>query len=586
QSASPAIQCQLSRCRCARHRPICATKELLVQSADSLAEVAGVAEAVFDRLGSRLAEQRAECDRLRPQSRRLPGQDRLLKGTTRAVQVFAVPKFPAGGDSAPAFLSPFAPEGEGAAATAAVGEVQTAVRRVAAQHEALTEALLAEKAALHDAAAAPSRRQRRAAAAEGLGRPPPGLRSLSGLTACWIRSAFVHRVRAVQSDDSSGGGGATPGQGADSILLGDRLEAPGADSCCTCPPLAPCPRHGEPAGPPAPAGRVVAENVQYLGDLGPGIAPSAADNILSSLGDLPSAPPPPPASAAASEPALLRLLRPLRPLRPLHRLRLRLPLACRRLPLRRPSASPPPSSATAPPPPPPGAICLAPWRRRTRLAPVCWTPIRQAGGAGKAKLKSVKERKLERKRRIRDDRETADAGADEWWGARRWRSGGRRHGHDGRRHRGGGGGGGGGSGGNGNGGGSGGTGNSMFDTVSAMIAQGGAETAAGDGSDALIIHGRVPGPPGWPSRLLRPERTGQPQQHRDPWRPGAQAGGRASRPVRGASSCRFAEDWEGAKLERKRYKRRNRDDRETADAGGRQIGGGAAVAGAESRRME
>uniref|UniRef100_A0A1I8F760 WASH_WAHD domain-containing protein n=1 Tax=Macrostomum lignano TaxID=282301 RepID=A0A1I8F760_9PLAT len=168
-------------------------EELLVQSADSLAEVAGVAEAVFDRLGSRLAEQRPTAD--------CQAKIDFLKGTTRAVQVFAVPKFPAGGDSAPAFLSPFAPEGEGAAATAAVGEVQTAVRRVAAQHEALTEALLAEKRHYMMLPLRPPG-AKRAAAAEGLGRPPPGCgrsaacccstlpRIPTGSTACWIRSAL------------------------------------------------------------------------------------------------------------------------------------------------------------------------------------------------------------------------------------------------------------------------------------------------------------------------------------------------------------------------------------------------------------
>ncbi|PAA86439.1 hypothetical protein BOX15_Mlig001600g3, partial [Macrostomum lignano] len=288
-------------------------EELLVQSADSLAEVAGVAEAVFDRLGSRLAEQRAECDRLRRRAADCQAKIDFLKGTTRAVQVFAVPKFPAGGDSAPAFLSPFAPEGEGAAATAAVGEVQTAVRRVAAQHEALTEALLAEKRHYMMLPLRPPG-AKRAAAAEGLGRPPPGLRSLSGLLLFNTAEnpyrkyslldplGVVHRVRAVQSDDSSGGGGATPGQAPDSILLGDRLEAPGADSLLYVPTLGAVPdMESLPARLPQLAG--VAENVQYLGDLGPGIAPSAADNILSSLGDLPSAPPPPPASAAASEPA-------------------------------------------------------------------------------------------------------------------------------------------------------------------------------------------------------------------------------------------------------------------------------------------
>uniref|UniRef100_A0A1I8F8U8 Cyclin N-terminal domain-containing protein n=1 Tax=Macrostomum lignano TaxID=282301 RepID=A0A1I8F8U8_9PLAT len=40
-------------CRCARHQPICATKSCWCSLLTRLAEVAGVAEAVFDRLGSR-----------------------------------------------------------------------------------------------------------------------------------------------------------------------------------------------------------------------------------------------------------------------------------------------------------------------------------------------------------------------------------------------------------------------------------------------------------------------------------------------------------------------------------------------------
>uniref|UniRef100_A0A1I8FAT7 WASH_WAHD domain-containing protein n=1 Tax=Macrostomum lignano TaxID=282301 RepID=A0A1I8FAT7_9PLAT len=131
----PAIQCQL---RPLQVRPPSADlrhEELLVQSADSLAEVAGC-------LRSRNFPPEATRRQLfcRPSRRKARALPRLLQW----------------------------------------GRVQTAVRRVAAQHEALTEALLAEKRHYMMLPLRPPG-AKRAAAAEGLGRPPPGLRSLSGL---------------------------------------------------------------------------------------------------------------------------------------------------------------------------------------------------------------------------------------------------------------------------------------------------------------------------------------------------------------------------------------------------------------------
>uniref|UniRef100_A0A1I8FAX9 Tektin n=1 Tax=Macrostomum lignano TaxID=282301 RepID=A0A1I8FAX9_9PLAT len=192
----PAIQCQLSRCSVRPPSADLRHEELLVQSADSLAEVAG--------LGSRLAEQRAECDRLRRRAADCQAKIDFLKRDDSGCAGVCGPEISRRqATRRQLFCRPSPPEGRGRCRDCCSGgRSRRRVRRVAAQHEGADGGAAGRKSGHYMMLPLRPPGAQRAAAAEGLGRPPPGCgrsaacccstlpRIPTGSTACWIRSAL------------------------------------------------------------------------------------------------------------------------------------------------------------------------------------------------------------------------------------------------------------------------------------------------------------------------------------------------------------------------------------------------------------
>ena len=160
----------------------------------------------------------------------------------------------------------------------------------------------------------------------------------------------------------------------------------------------------------------VADDLSYTADLGPGIAPSLpADlpSIIPEVGDIPSGPAdiggagaPPPPSAPPPPPSGPPPPAPPPPAPPSGP------------PPAAPPPPPPPPAGGAPPPPPPppdvpppGAPAAAPQGVPKEVASGdggrsdLLAAIRKAGGAGKAKLKSAKERKMAKKKEKQEEKE-------------------------------------------------------------------------------------------------------------------------------------------------------------------------------------
>ncbi|PAA83178.1 hypothetical protein BOX15_Mlig024418g5, partial [Macrostomum lignano] len=287
-------------------------EELLVQTADALERLETVANTVFARLEAKVAEQLSTCANLRRRAATCQATIDSLKGTTKAVQVFAAPKYPVAAGADAEFRSPFAGLDEAERGALAVA------RLVRSQREALNEAALMEmrhfmqvnlKPPARTAAAAS--RSAAAEEEEGLGRLPNGLTSLSSLLLFntaenpYKRYTLIDplgvltRARRGPDDDDAASARRGPGEAPDSIRIGDRLDRPDGGSLLYMPSLGAVPDLDSlPSMLPRLPG--VAENVAYSGDLGPGIAPSDSDNVILQLACLSEPPPPLPPSAGSA----------------------------------------------------------------------------------------------------------------------------------------------------------------------------------------------------------------------------------------------------------------------------------------------
>ncbi|XP_061494658.1 WASH complex subunit 1-like isoform X2 [Rhineura floridana] len=369
-------------------------EETIHQIADALQYLQKVSDDIFNRISQRVEASRAQVRAIDERITLAQAKIEKIKGSKKAIKVFSSSKYPA-----PERLQEYASIFAGAEDP----DTQKRQRRkIQSKHRVLDEKTLQEKLKYFPVCVAAKVHQEDDAE-EGLGSLPRNVRSLSSLLLfnttenLYKKYVFldplagaVTKIHVALATDTEEKLFDAPL----SITKRGQLDKQVAENYFYVPNLGQVPEIDVPSYLPDLPG--IAADLMYSADLGPGIAPSALGTAIPEL---------PTFNTESAEPLRQDLQEGAAP------------------PLPPPPPPPPPPEMPAsalPPPPPPQAPLLSESQvnqersSAVSSAAVQGPPkevvnpssgratllesIRQAGGIGKAKLRSVKERKLEKKK--------------------------------------------------------------------------------------------------------------------------------------------------------------------------------------------
>ncbi|XP_078678169.1 WASH complex subunit 1-like [Branchiostoma floridae x Branchiostoma belcheri] len=379
-------------------------EETIRQIVDALDYLDKVANDVFDRISSRVADNRTRLQAVNTRISTAQAKINAIQGSRKATKVFSSAKYPAS-DELNEYTSLF--NGE----TKLLEPCRTSYH-LQSKHPPVDERVLKEKLQYYNVHLNIKKQDKAVDAKEGLGRLPRNINSVSSLLLFNTAEnpykkyvtldplGVVTKTRKDIEEEEEGLADAPS-----TITNREQLERIQAENYFYIPNMGDVPEIDVPNLLPDLPG--VADDLAYSADLGPGIAPS----VPSVIPDLPSivpdemtpsgpagAPPgpPPPTDAAPPPPPPPPAGAPPPPPPP--------PGPGAPPPPPPPPPPPAPDVAGGPPPPPPPAAGPPP---PPKDAPAevssdgrsdLMAAIRAAGGAGKVKLKSAKEQKTMRKK--------------------------------------------------------------------------------------------------------------------------------------------------------------------------------------------
>ncbi|XP_055976499.1 LOW QUALITY PROTEIN: WASH complex subunit 1-like [Sorex fumeus] len=368
-------------------------EEAVQQVADALQYLQKVSGDIFSRISQRVEQSRSQLQAIGERVSLAQAKIEKIKGSKKAIKVFSSAKYPA-----PEHLQEYGSIFTGAQDP---GLQRCPRHRILSKHRPLDERTLQEKLKYFPVCVT-TRLEPEDETEEGLGGLPSNISSVSSLLLfnttenLYKKYVFLDPLAGAVTRTHVSLGTEPEEKPFDaplSISKREQLERQAPESYFYVPDLGQVPEIDVPSYLPDLPG--VADDLTYSADLGPGIAPSAPGTIpeLPAFATELAAPPKPDLDGGV-------LAAPLPP----------------------PPPPPPPPLApavlvSAPPPPPPPPQEATPEDAGSagpRAAPVQGAPkevmdpssgratllesIRQAGGIGRAKLRSVKERKLEKKK--------------------------------------------------------------------------------------------------------------------------------------------------------------------------------------------
>ncbi|XP_043943550.1 WASH complex subunit 1 [Protopterus annectens] len=386
-------------------------EEAIQQIADALQYLQKVSGDIFTRISQNVETNKRRLQSVSERITLAQAKVDRIKGSKKAIKVFSSAKYPAP-DKLEEYMSIFSGADDPAAH-------KRPRYRIQSKHRPLDDSALQEKLKCFPVCVSTKRREEDEAH-EGLGGLPRNISSVSSLLLfnttenLYKKYVFLdplagavtktHTTLETEKDQK-------PFDAPLSITKRDQLERQTTENYFYVPNLGDVPEIDVPSYLPDLPG--IADDLMYSADLGPGIAPSVPASSIPELpafsiepsepngpgiqnGEIMPPPPPPPPPV--------------------------------------PPVLPPPGpaitmTAAPPPPPPPVALPLPSGSMgdtRQSTGPIQGAPqdvaqpstgrasllesIRQAGGIGKAKLRSVKERKLEKKKQKEQEQARATSG--------------------------------------------------------------------------------------------------------------------------------------------------------------------------------
>ncbi|XP_005729954.1 WASH complex subunit 1 [Pundamilia nyererei] len=368
-------------------------EEAVHQIADALMYLENISTDIFRRVSDSVEKNRHQLKSITDRIRLAQARVDKIKGSKKATKVFSSAKYPAP-DRLQDYLSIFAGATDPSSQTRPRHRIQNKLRPF--DEKALQEKLMYFPVCVRN------KKKTEDETEEGLGSLPRNVSSVSSLLLfnttenLYKKYVFLdplagavtktHTTLETEKEDK-------PFDAPLSITKREQLERQIAESYFYVPDLGQVPEIDVPSYLPDLPG--IADDLSYSADLGPGFAPSGPTHNIPELPcfseessapgtqlQLDGTPPPPPPPPPPPEPSL---------------------------PPAAPASAPPP-----PPPPPPPADSSAEVSQVPSSGPVLGAPsevvqpsdgrasllesIRNAGGIGKAKLRNVKERKLEKKK--------------------------------------------------------------------------------------------------------------------------------------------------------------------------------------------
>ncbi|CAH1784413.1 unnamed protein product [Owenia fusiformis] len=382
-------------------------EETIKQIADSLDYLDKIANDIFNRISSRVSDNHTRLKTIKDRVELAQVKVEKIRGSSKATKVFSSAKYPSAQDEVP-YASVFKDETN-------LQQIKHTHYKLQSKPPVVDERMLKEKLQFYNVHLN-IKQSEKEADHEGLGRLPQNISSVSSLLLFNTTEnpykkyvmldplGVVTRTRDAENDDEDGLAAAP-----ETILHGEEMQRAQGENYSYIPNIGEVPEIAVPDFLPDLLG--VADDVTFSGEQGISIAPSVFGSNLPDLPsvipdlDLPSgpvgggaldpvaappgpgAPPPPPPSAPPPPPS------------------------------GPPPPPPPPPGGAPPPPPPPGPPPPGPppppgdAPDPDDAKPEKKTPsssgdgrsdllsaIRNAGGAGKAKLRNAKDRKVERKK--------------------------------------------------------------------------------------------------------------------------------------------------------------------------------------------
>uniref|UniRef100_A0A3Q4I4K2 WAS protein family homolog 1 n=1 Tax=Neolamprologus brichardi TaxID=32507 RepID=A0A3Q4I4K2_NEOBR len=382
-------------------------EEAVHQIADALMYLENISTDIFRRVSESVEKNRHQLKSITDRIRLAQARVDKIKGSKKATKVFSSAKYPAP-DQLQDYLSIFAGATDPSSQTRPRHRIQNKLRPF--DEKALQEKLMYFPVCVRN------KKKTEDETEEGLGSLPRNISSVSSLLLfnttenLYKKYVFLdplagavtktHTTLETEKEDK-------PFDAPLSITKREQLERQIAESYFYVPDLGQVPEIDVPSYLPDLPG--IADDLSYSADLGPGFAPSGPTHNIPELPcfseessapgtqlQLDGTPPPPPPPPPPPEPSL---------------------------PPAPPASAPPP-----PPPPPPPADSSAEVSQVP--SPVSGAPsevvqpsdgrasllesIRNAGGIGKAKLRNVKERKLEKKKQKEQEQVGAAAGGGDF----------------------------------------------------------------------------------------------------------------------------------------------------------------------------
>ncbi|XP_057315142.1 WASH complex subunit 1-like isoform X2 [Hydractinia symbiolongicarpus] len=373
-------------------------EEFVLQIADTLEYLENVTDDVFKRITNRVHESQQKLDAINKRADHAQAKINALKGSKKAIRVFSGAKYPAD-DTLEIYKSIFEIDND-------LKEIKRSQHNIASKHRPVNENTIKEKLQFYSVNIK-LKKEEREKKGEGLGKLPKAIDSVSSLLLFNTAenpynkyvimdplAGVITKTRANIEEDEE-----NIGEAPSTITNREQLERGTADNYLYMPGLGEVPEIDVPVYLPDLPG--VVDDISYSGDVGQSIAPSLPMNIpelptIDAAVESTDVPPPPPAAASAPPPP---------------------PPPSGDMPPPPPPPPPPPASvapaepAMPPPPPPPSLpddVQQQEGGAKPKNVPEAVTAdggrsdlmsaIRNAGGTKAAKLKSSKERKLERKK--------------------------------------------------------------------------------------------------------------------------------------------------------------------------------------------
>uniref|UniRef100_G3PI36 WAS protein family homolog 1 n=1 Tax=Gasterosteus aculeatus aculeatus TaxID=481459 RepID=G3PI36_GASAC len=361
-------------------------EEAVHQIADALLYLETISTDIFRRVSDSVEKNRRQLQSVTDRIRLAQARVDKIKGSKKATKVFSSAKYPAPDrlrDYSSIFIEATDPSS------------QTRPRhRIQNKLQPFDETALQEKL-MYFPVCVSKKKKSEDETEEGLGSLPRNISSVSSLLLfnttenLYKKYVFLdplagavtktHRTLETEKEEK-------PFDAPLSITKREQLDRQTAESYFYVPDLGQVPEIDVPSYLPDLPG--IADDLSYSADLGPGFAPSGPTHIIPDLPTFaeesdahasqlqPMVPPPPPPPPPPPEPALAPAI----------------------------PAGPPPPPPPRPPPPPLDSPTRVPQASNSGL----WQPsdgranllesIRNAGGIGKAQLRNVKERKMEKKK--------------------------------------------------------------------------------------------------------------------------------------------------------------------------------------------